>query len=280
MEFTKKLLGLIDSPKDFYKTLNKIRIDNFKSKTEEFSRLLIELNTKFEIDFCFLGFKAISDDYDCWSIKRNIQSAFPEFKLKINTTLEFIKIAYEKGNCNITDLITQLSAKQPKFISVLLEKLEGYNEPFIVDYIAAIYISLSKDDLRKIHSILIKQITDNSEYIQQGAISAIGSLDYSIDKKMALLDKTIDILNSILENENINLLKFITIAFGNLLKYSNLIPSKLIELKKMNIYEINFQLSYILFKESKERCNEEWFKTLFILFHYCPVKLTAESRRH
>jgi len=270
MEFTEKLLGLIGSPKDFYKTLNKIRTDNFKSKTEEFSGLLIELNTKYKIDFCFLGFKAISDDYDCWTIKRNIQSAFPEFKLKINTTLEFIKIAYEKGNCNLIDLITQLSAKQPKFISVLLEKLEGYNEPFIVDYISAIYISLSKDDLSKIHSILINQVDDISVYNQQGAITALGSLDYSIDNKMVLLNKTIDKLTSIIENKDSNLLKYITIAFGHLLKYSNLIPDKLIELKKMNINEINYQLAFILFKESKERCNEEWFKTLFILFVKTP----------
>lgn len=269
MKFVDELLGFIDSPKEFFDTLSNIRIGNFKSNNEEFSKLLIELNKNHKVDFCNIGYKAIIDNYDCWTIKRNIQPAFADLTLNIDTTINFIKLASEKGKCNLTDLITQLYSKQPKFISELLSALIRCNEPFIVDYIANINISLSANNFDETHSNLIKQTAHKSLIIQQGAIYALGNLDYS-KKKNKFLSNTIEVLTSKMDNKNLDVLKFITISFGNLLKYSELVPSKLLKLKNMEIDEIDYEISFILFKESKNYNNEDWFNNLLILFINTP----------
>jgi len=265
MRFVDELIGVIESPQEFFDTLSSVRIENFKSKEEDYSKLLIELNKNHNVDFCDIGYKAIIENYDCWSIRRSIQPAFADFTLNIDSTINLIKFASEKGKCNITVLITQLYSKQPKFVSELLSTLIQFDEPFIIDYVANINISLSVNHFEETYENLIKQTAHKSLFLQQGAIYALGNLDYS-EKDNSILINTIEVLTSKMESKSFDVLRFIAISFGNLLKYSDIIPSKLFKLKDMDIDEINYEISFILFKESKDHNKKDWFRDLLMLF--------------
>lgn len=260
-----------NSPSLFFEKLLVIWREEISNEQKETTRIIIQLNREYGIDFCELGLKAIDEGTNCFDIFHVLEDALPHLKLDISNTIAFLQKVYK---CMEGDLesgiqykpIGKLVNTQPDFAKKLLKKLLKLRDVFIVGHISALFEEFSKSNLVEIHNELVSMIKTNSEseYVLQATIIALGNLDYQSDNSQSLVKETIKVFDKLLEKSNTDIKAIVVSALGVLIKFTDDVFDRLLELAQMEEPQIKFQISRVLsYYFDKISCSQ-WFTKILI----------------
>jgi len=262
----KTFLEYKDKPSVLFEKLLEIWREEISNKEKKTTRIIIQLNKECGIDFCESGLRAIDEGINCFDIFHVLENAIPYLILDVSATIAFLQ---KINKCMESDLasglqyapIKKLVNTQPDFAKKLLKKLLELNDTFIVGYISAIFEEFSKDNLVEIHAKLVSLIESNSEseYVLQAIIIALGNLYYQPDSTQSLIKKTINIFDKFINKSNADIKATLVIALGSLMKFTDDVFDRLFKLSCIELPQIKFQVSRVLFTYFDEINHNQWF---------------------
>lgn len=272
------LLRIKENPSALFDELYNIWREEIKEKNKISCQCIQELNDKYCIDICLLAVQAIDNGFNCWDVLCILQEAIP----KINNNVDSVIQLFERFHKNMQgDLasgqqylpVEQLIKKQPIFARQLLDKLLADPAVFSTGYISTIFCSLSGQDKTNIHNELLALTHNESVYIVQAAINALGRLDYKIPKDQKIFEKSLQVLYELSKKNVQDIDIAIVQAYGNLAEISEQAQKGLVVYAKQGNPHVHYQISEELFKNCKQFNQEQWFKD-------CMMELTRTSCLH
>lgn len=207
------LLDKIEQPKTLFEILFNIQLEDHKV----LDRCIYDLNHKHSVDFCVLGVQAINDGLSCMDVLDTLAYNIPDLNHKVDSVIQLLETLHSN---NQSLPIEQLVKKQPDFARHLLDKLLANSTSFSVDYISTIFCTLAEPNIKDIHAELLSLTNNDSVYVVQAVINALGRLDYQMPSNQKELEQSIQVLNKLSKKKNENIDLAIVHAYGYLVKIS------------------------------------------------------------
>jgi len=272
------LLRKKENPSALFEELHNIWREEIGEKNKFSCQCIQELNDKHCIDICLLGVQAIDNGFNCWDIFFMLQDAIPKINNNIDSIIQLFERFHKSTQGDLASgqqylPVEQLTKEQPIFARQLLDKLLAGPAAFSVGYISTIFCSLSEQDKTNIHNELLSLIHNESVYVVQAAINALGRLDYQLSKDQKILEDSLQTLYELSKKNVQDIDIAIVQAFGNLAKISERAQEGLVVYAKQGNSHVHYQISEELFKNCKQFNQEQWFKD-------CMMELTRTSCLH
>jgi hypothetical protein len=247
----------IDNPKKLFNELYKVKINN-NQEDNELKHLIIELNNNQNIDICEYAIKAINQKFNCFNVNNVLTNSIPYLNLNISSYCEYLNTIFQcfsndSASFRQYESIQNLLKEQPNIAKQLLSGLIQRNEPFIAEHVSILLRHLYKNSYTKI----IDFINQHNVYTTQGAILALGNLDYENSNSA---NKVLGIFKGIALNDLENTGEVITISVLKMKHFGEGFKLQILKLLNTNNSQIHFQVAQYLSLECKILSNEKWFE--------------------
>jgi len=267
-----------ENPSALFNELHNIWREEIREKNKFSCQYIQELNDKHCIDICLLAVQAVDNGFNCWDVLFILQDAIPKINNNIDSVIQLFERFYKSMQGDLASgqqylPVEQLTKEQPIFARQLLDKLLADPAAFSAGYISTIFCSLSGQDKTNIHNELLALTHNESVYIVQAAINALGRLDYKIPKDQKIFEKSLQVLYELSKKNVQDIDIAIVQAYGNLAEISEQAQKGLVAYAKQGNPHVHYQISEELFKNCKQFNQEQWFKD-------CMMELTRTSCLH
>lgn len=258
-----------DNPLALFEKLLKIWRQEISNNNKKTTEIIIELNTKHGWDFCELAIQAMNEGFNCFDIHHILRDAIPLLNHNLKSTVEYLKKIHTSMQGDLVSgnqfsTIENLTHKQPRFARELLNALINSGEPFIIGYIAIIFVNFAKNGIKEAHNELLTLISNHNIPVVQGVILALGNLKYDSKVNNELIKKTFSVFDELLERKSDDLDQFITRSLGILYYLGEESRSRLMMLAKKFNPNVSYEISSFLFMQYKNINDDKWFEEILM----------------
>jgi len=155
----------------------------------------------------------------------------------------------------------KLSKEDPPIGIALYQKFIKKPLSDAVYFIPSILVGLSdKIELDKVYPWGFDLMDEKDVRLIQAGILSCSCFDCSRDKNKTLLKKTLKKFDLLFTDKRKEVLSALAKGFGNLIKVSEEAKEQLVKLSELQVPEVQYEISSVLFQNNKKLYSEEWFK--------------------
>jgi hypothetical protein len=278
------LFEKIANPSEFFDFFHDWWMPLREEDSNPATEALKKINHERGIDVIAVFDDAIEMGSNVFEVGHVIEKILFELELQTKSLLELFEKLHEGMNKDLSygvhfNFVRNLVVNQREFSTELLETLILLEKPFVVNYVSHFLIQLSKDSFVEIHEKIVNRIDEVHFHARLGMVLALGGLDYGARGRGTHLKKTLAVLKELELDTNGELLGCLTQTYGNLLKHSSKVKSRLKVLIEKDDPEVNYAIANILENICETMHKEKWFTSLLLRLRTTRCALKGTLRK-